>query len=357
MLDPSPEFIGLWGMSGDLGLPIVVRPPKSRLNMMTTPLKFGPLAEIAPNASVKTHLTPPNNLGLDLAGKPVNATLYRGMIGSLMYLTASRLDIQFSTCLCARYQSNPKESHLIAMKRIFMYLKGTPTLEKALQVHVNCLEESCTSRYPSFMTTSVPLLYPTTLLFIQEPNTSISDVTSSRITFSKEILNYTSSPLNIREFQCTALVEKPTPANEDSEPLPLKESGIRFTLKNRGTPLYIGYKTFCQNTRLEYNNGQYVDFPQTEAIKAELLKLGLHNYKNEDPEVLELGGNKSSTDQLNSNQHMIVFSVLTGTKIDIGEIIYNDLVTRFSDGFRNKYVAYPRFISYVLERLLNTDYT
>nr|GFB75807.1 retrovirus-related Pol polyprotein from transposon TNT 1-94 [Tanacetum cinerariifolium] len=39
------------------------------------------------------------------------------MIGSLMYLTATRLDIQFSIVLCARYQSNPKESHLIAMKR------------------------------------------------------------------------------------------------------------------------------------------------------------------------------------------------------------------------------------------------
>ncbi|GJY56478.1 hypothetical protein Tco_0455593 [Tanacetum coccineum] len=50
------------------------------------------------------------------------------MIGSLMYLTASRPDIQFSTCLCVRYQANPKESHLIAVKRIFRYLKGTSCL-------------------------------------------------------------------------------------------------------------------------------------------------------------------------------------------------------------------------------------
>ncbi|GJZ84615.1 hypothetical protein Tco_0649954, partial [Tanacetum coccineum] len=50
------------------------------------------------------------------------------MIGSLMYLTASRPDIQFSTCLCARSQANPKESHLLAVKRIFRYLKGTPNL-------------------------------------------------------------------------------------------------------------------------------------------------------------------------------------------------------------------------------------
>ncbi|GJW93159.1 retrovirus-related pol polyprotein from transposon TNT 1-94 [Tanacetum coccineum] len=62
----------------------------------------------APKAcsSVKTPMVPPNNLGPDLAGKPVNETLYRGMI---------------------RYQANLKESHLIAVKRILGYLKGTPS--------------------------------------------------------------------------------------------------------------------------------------------------------------------------------------------------------------------------------------
>ncbi|GKA93963.1 hypothetical protein Tco_0815949, partial [Tanacetum coccineum] len=74
-------------------------------------------------SSVKTPMVPPNNLGPDLNGKAVNETQYIGMIGSLMYLTASRHDIQFSSCLCARYQTNHKESHLIAVKRIFRYLK------------------------------------------------------------------------------------------------------------------------------------------------------------------------------------------------------------------------------------------
>ncbi|GJZ10277.1 retrovirus-related pol polyprotein from transposon TNT 1-94 [Tanacetum coccineum] len=64
-----------------------------------------------------------------LFGKAINETQYRGMIESLMYLTASRPDIQFSTCLYARYQANPKESHLIAVKRIFRYLKGTTSLD------------------------------------------------------------------------------------------------------------------------------------------------------------------------------------------------------------------------------------
>ncbi|XP_075083552.1 secreted RxLR effector protein 161-like [Nicotiana tabacum] len=54
--------------------------------------------------------------------------MYRGIMGSLMYHTASRPDIVFSVGLCARFQSNPKESHLKAAKRILRYLKGTQDL-------------------------------------------------------------------------------------------------------------------------------------------------------------------------------------------------------------------------------------
>ncbi|GJT31680.1 putative ribonuclease H-like domain-containing protein [Tanacetum coccineum] len=54
----------------------------------------------------------------------VDVHLYRSMIGSLMYLTASRPDIMFAVCACARFQVTPKTSHLLAVKRIFRYLKG-----------------------------------------------------------------------------------------------------------------------------------------------------------------------------------------------------------------------------------------
>ncbi|KAD4385704.1 hypothetical protein E3N88_25873 [Mikania micrantha] len=64
----------------------------------------------------------------DLDGEDVDQHLYRSMIGSLMYLTASRPDIMFSVFKCARYQTNPKASHLIAVKRIFRYLVGKPRL-------------------------------------------------------------------------------------------------------------------------------------------------------------------------------------------------------------------------------------
>ncbi|XP_050233190.1 secreted RxLR effector protein 161-like [Mercurialis annua] len=64
----------------------------------------------------------------DESGKCIDITMYRGMIGSLLYLTASRPDIMFSVCLCARFQVCPKESHLHAVKRIFKYLHGTLNL-------------------------------------------------------------------------------------------------------------------------------------------------------------------------------------------------------------------------------------
>ncbi|GJV76976.1 hypothetical protein Tco_1508560 [Tanacetum coccineum] len=66
-----------------------------------------------------------NKLDEDLQGTPVDATLYRSMIESLMYLTSSRPDLIYVVCLCARYQVKPTEKHLNTVKRIFSYLNGT----------------------------------------------------------------------------------------------------------------------------------------------------------------------------------------------------------------------------------------
>ncbi|GJX58129.1 putative ribonuclease H-like domain-containing protein [Tanacetum coccineum] len=80
---------------------------------------------------VKTVSTPMETqkpLLKDEDGEEVHVYMYRSMIGSLMYLTSSRPDIMFAVCACARYQVNPKVSHLYAVKRIFRYLKGQPKL-------------------------------------------------------------------------------------------------------------------------------------------------------------------------------------------------------------------------------------
>ena len=84
--------------------------------------KFG-LKDAKP---ARTPMSTTLKLDKDEKGKTVDQKLYRGMIGSLLYLTASRPDIMFSVCLCARFQSNPKESHLKAVKRIIRYLLHTP---------------------------------------------------------------------------------------------------------------------------------------------------------------------------------------------------------------------------------------
>ncbi|KAJ9543964.1 hypothetical protein OSB04_023671 [Centaurea solstitialis] len=74
----------------------------------------------------KTPMASGTLIGAYQKGKPVDQKTYRAIIGSLLYLTASRPDIMFATCFCARFQANPKESHMMAVKRILRYLKGTP---------------------------------------------------------------------------------------------------------------------------------------------------------------------------------------------------------------------------------------
>jgi hypothetical protein len=59
-------------------------------------------------------------------GEHVDQNEYRSMIGSILYLTATRSNIQFSVCLCARFQASPRTSHRQSVKRIFRYLRHTP---------------------------------------------------------------------------------------------------------------------------------------------------------------------------------------------------------------------------------------
>ena len=79
-------------------------------------------------STAKTPMATATKLEVLTKDPKVDISSYRGMVGSLLYLTASRPDIMFATCLCARFQADPRESHLVAIKRIFKYLKGTPNL-------------------------------------------------------------------------------------------------------------------------------------------------------------------------------------------------------------------------------------
>ncbi|GJW25397.1 putative ribonuclease H-like domain-containing protein [Tanacetum coccineum] len=110
---------------------IVVR-NKARLvaqdDAQEIPDEFYRGAHLLFRSTVSTPMEPNKALVKDDEADNVDVHLYKSMIGSLMYLTASRPDITFVVCACARFQVTPKTSHLHVMKRIFRYLKGQPKL-------------------------------------------------------------------------------------------------------------------------------------------------------------------------------------------------------------------------------------
>ncbi|GJY03009.1 retrovirus-related pol polyprotein from transposon TNT 1-94 [Tanacetum coccineum] len=112
-------------MSFFLGLQVSQNPRGIFINQSKYALEILKKYGLDSSASVDTPMVEKMKLDEDRQGKLVDPTRFRGMVGSLMYLSASRPDIVFVVCMCARYQAKPTEKHLHAIKRIFRYLKGT----------------------------------------------------------------------------------------------------------------------------------------------------------------------------------------------------------------------------------------
>nr|GEX77450.1 retrovirus-related Pol polyprotein from transposon TNT 1-94 [Tanacetum cinerariifolium] len=74
---------------------------------------------------VDTPMVEKSKLDEDKEGKAIDPLHYHGMIGTLLYLTASRTDLQFAICMCAQYQAQPTKKHIHAVKMIFRYLRRT----------------------------------------------------------------------------------------------------------------------------------------------------------------------------------------------------------------------------------------
>ncbi|GJT80815.1 hypothetical protein Tco_1055157 [Tanacetum coccineum] len=104
-------------MSFFLGLQISQSPRGIFINQSKYASKIVKKYGLLSTDSVDTPMVKKNKLDKDLQGTPVDATLYHGMIGSLMYLTSSRPDLIYAVCLCARYQAKPTKKHLQADTR------------------------------------------------------------------------------------------------------------------------------------------------------------------------------------------------------------------------------------------------
>ena len=116
MIGELNHFLGLQIHQQELG--IFISQSKYAINLVK---KFG--LEYA--SSVRTLISQNVKLTIDLLGKSVDSSLYKSMVAGLLYLTARRPDISYSVRVCARYQANPKESYMIALKRIIKYVKTT----------------------------------------------------------------------------------------------------------------------------------------------------------------------------------------------------------------------------------------
>nr|GEX04405.1 hypothetical protein [Tanacetum cinerariifolium] len=197
----------------------------------------------------KTPMVPPNNLGPNLAGKPVNETSYRGMIRSLKYLKGT-LTLVLYYLKCAGFD-----------------LKGYLDSD-----YVGCnMDRKSTLAEAEYVTAAgcCAMVYQNFL----------------------------------KEFWSTTIAFDPFPPIDELEKCILKEFLIKFSVLNRQRPLTLNFNTFCSSTGLNYNNVKYVDHPT--------------------PEVF--GGNYSSTEQVNSIQQHLAYSLIIVTEVDIEEIIYSDL--------------------------------
>ena len=80
---------------------------------------------MAESAPISTPMTTSCKLSKEYESPSIDSTLYRSMVGSLLYLTTSRTDITQAVGMVAVFQSSPKKSHVMVVKRIFRYIKGT----------------------------------------------------------------------------------------------------------------------------------------------------------------------------------------------------------------------------------------
>ena len=116
MIGELTHFLGLQIRQQDSG--IFLSQFKYAKNLVK---KFG----LESASFVRTPMSPNVKLTVDLLSKSVDSSLFRNMIGSLFYLTSSRLDISYSVGMCARYLANPKKFHMIALRRVIKYVKTT----------------------------------------------------------------------------------------------------------------------------------------------------------------------------------------------------------------------------------------
>ncbi|GJV95986.1 hypothetical protein Tco_1547563 [Tanacetum coccineum] len=119
--EPNSEELS----SGDVRLQVSQSPRGIFINQSKYALEILMKYGMDTSDPIDTPMVHRSKLDEDPLGIPVDQTWFRGIVGSLMYLTSSRPDLVFVVCMCARYQAKPAKKHLEVLKRVFRYLRGT----------------------------------------------------------------------------------------------------------------------------------------------------------------------------------------------------------------------------------------
>nr|GEW40229.1 retrovirus-related Pol polyprotein from transposon TNT 1-94 [Tanacetum cinerariifolium] len=313
---------------------------------------------------VDTPLVEKSNLDEDLQGKPVDATLYRGMIGSLMYLTFSRADLTYVVCLCARYQAKPTKKHLNVVKRVFRYLKGTINMglwylkDTGMSLtayadadHMGCQDtRSSTSGSAQFIGDKL-----VSWSSKKQKCTAISSTEAEYIALSR--LSTTFKPKE-HTFQVALDVLSLTPFYQ------------AFLISASVPAIYMHefWATICPNLPGQ----KFMDSPFEEEILAFIKKLGYYgNMKSLSDSKVEtvpqpwrtfrtiinkcLSGKVTGNDLLRLSQAQIIWGMYYQKNVDYVYLLWEDLVYQIEnkEAKKNKDMYYPRFTKVIINHIMS----
>ncbi|GJV69305.1 hypothetical protein Tco_1484814 [Tanacetum coccineum] len=325
-------------------------------------------------------MVPLNNLRHDLSGKAINETQYRGMIGSLMYLTTSRPDIQFSTCLCARYQATPKESHLIVVKRIFRYLKGTPSLglwypkclgfdlkgyssaKKQQSVAMSSAEAEYVAAGGCYHILKgdielhfIPTHYQRADIFTR-PLDELTSIKNGLLVIESSSQKPSSPEITPKEEPVT--LDKPKSLNPflPTSQVNFTFDEITFTTNNEVAllyPLHPNQEYFkdlsdfiskcCLNETFTKAPTQYKEYLSEFWYTTKTLEGSKVWVSTPTGRVRGyIGGKTGGLDQISNKDVTILYCLANGVQVDYAKIIWEDLIHKLNKKTREKIVPYPR---------------
>ncbi|GJX78119.1 hypothetical protein Tco_0324930 [Tanacetum coccineum] len=284
-------------------------------------------------------MVPPNKLGPNLNGKAINETQYRGMIGSLMYLTTSRPCIQISTCLCVRYQANPKESHLIVVKRIF---RKSTSAEAEYVAATGCCANIL---WMKSQLTDYDIIYEKVPILCD--NISVIPISNNpvlylrtkhidiRYHFIRDHILKGDIELHLipNQYQLadifTKPLDEPTFKRLIVELGRIREDIVRPWFETVGYSGKIGAKGTLKKSRLP---------PRWRLLMGQIIQF--------------LGGKIGGLDQISNKDATILYYLANEVKVDYAKLIWEDIIHKLSKKTREKVVSYPRFISLILEYMM-----